>query len=130
MLGLQHIFSTQSLRDPILAIVEQAVQGEKLQTGRRGMDFWEILVLGVVRLGLNTNYDRLEDLSNNHRSLRGILGVEVADGYGLGKVYRLQTLKDNVGLLDEDSLMRINELVVAHGRQLIKKKKPKQIKRL
>lgn len=85
LLGLQHIFRTDTLRDSILAIVEKAVQGDKRQTGRPGMDLWEILVLGVVRLGLNANYDRLDDLANNHRSLRGILGVDVAGGFGWGK---------------------------------------------
>lgn len=130
LLGLQHIFRTDTLRDSILAIVEKAVQGDKRQTGRPGMDLWEILVLGVVRLGLNANYDRLDDLANNHRSLRGILGVDVAEGFGWGKEYHLQTLKDNVSLLDEDSIKQINELVVAHGRELLKKKGPKRRRRL
>jgi len=129
LLGLQHVFRTDTLRDSILALVEKAVQGDKPQTGRPGMDLWEILVLGVVRLGLNANYDRLDDLANNHRSLRGILGVDVAEGFGLGKEYHLQTLKDSVSLLDEDSIKQINELVVAHGRELLKKKGPKPRRR-
>ena len=44
-------------------------------TGRTGMDLWQILVLGVVRLGLDANFDRLEDLSNHHLLIRQMLGV-------------------------------------------------------
>jgi hypothetical protein len=36
----------------------------KKATGRPGMELWQMLVLGVVRLGLDANWDRREDLSN------------------------------------------------------------------
>ena len=123
--GLQHVFLDEELRESILALVESAVLGGKQSTGRPGMDLWEILVMGVVRLGLDADYDRLEDLANNHKSFRGILGVEVESGFGVGKVYKLQTLKDNVSLLDEATLGEINALVVKAGHKLVKKKRKK-----
>ena len=123
LLGLQHIFLDEVLRESVLSVVEEAVLQGKKRTGRPGMDLWEILVMGVVRLGLDADYDQLEDLANNHKSFRGILGVEVSDGFGLGKEYRIQTLKDNVSLLDEASIGRINTLVVQAGHKLVKKKR-------
>ena len=47
----------------------------KKATGRPGLDLWQILVLGVVRLGLNCDYDRLEHLANYDSLLRQILGL-------------------------------------------------------
>ena len=40
------------------------------------MDLWHILVLATVRVGLDIDYDRLEDLANHHRLIRLILGVD------------------------------------------------------
>ena len=39
------------------------------------MDYWHILVLASVRLGCNLKYDRLQDPAENHRRLRGIMGI-------------------------------------------------------
>lgn len=36
---------------------------------------WQVVVLAAVRLGCNLDYDQLQDLAENHRSLRGVLGV-------------------------------------------------------
>jgi hypothetical protein len=32
------------------------------------MEQWKILVLGVLRLGLGTDYDRIQELANQHIS--------------------------------------------------------------
>ena len=87
------------------------------------MSLWEILVLGTVRLCMEMDYDRLRDEANDHRSLRGILGVQTRRVFGEDKIYPLQTVKDNVRLLDEQTLDKINEVVVKAGHQLKKKKR-------
>ena len=84
------------------------------------MDLWHILVLSVVRLGLDADYDRLDDFSNHHKLIRQILGVETT--FGEGKVFSMQSIKDNISLLDEETIMQINEVVVSFGHQLVKKK--------
>ncbi len=38
------------------------------------MDQWCILVLDTLRLGLNADYDRIQELANQHRTLREMLG--------------------------------------------------------
>ena len=60
-------------------------------------------MLSSVRLSLDIDYDFLLDQANNHEALRGIMGVGKSD-FTRGKIYKLQTLKDNVGLLDEATL--------------------------
>jgi hypothetical protein len=86
------------------------------------MDLWQILVLGVVRLGLDANYDRLEHTANYDTLLRQMLGVaETPWGQG-AKVFHHQTLRDNVALVDEALLQEINALVAAAGRPVFAKK--------
>lgn len=118
--ALQHIYVTPELNEEVFRILEERVQKGKKKTGRYGMELWHILVLSVVRLGLDANYDRLEDFANHHKLIRQIMGVET--GFGEGKVFSMQSIKDNISLLDEETIRRINEVVVSSGHQLVKKK--------
>ena len=77
------------------------------------MSLWEILVLGAVLLTLDTNYDRLEHISNYDILARELLGVSTFGSHG--KRYPLQTIKDNVSLLTDEMLNEINELVAKEG---------------
>ena len=70
--GLQYIFVTPSLNEKILEILEKKILGDKKKTGRMGMSLWEILVLGVMRLNLDIDYDSLNDYANHHSTVRGI----------------------------------------------------------
>jgi len=119
--GLLHIFITPDLNESVFKILEQKVLSDKKKTGRLGMSLWELFVLGTVRLNLNIDYDRLHDLSNNHQSLRGLMGVETRKVFGDRKYYELQNLKDNLRLLDEQTLGKINEVIVKAGHRLKKK---------
>ena len=51
--GLQWIWLHPILRAKIFELLERVVLAGKKATGRPGMDLWQILVLGVVRLGLD-----------------------------------------------------------------------------
>lgn len=120
--ALQHIFVTPQLNEAVFALLENKITHTKKKTGRKGMDLWHILVLAVVRHTLSTNWDRLEDLANNHRLIRQILGVHV-EKFGIEEIeFAYQTIADNVGLIDEQLLQDINLLVVQHGQKLLKKK--------
>ncbi|MBM4055286.1 MAG: hypothetical protein FJ264_11600 [Planctomycetes bacterium] len=118
--ALQHIYATPELRDEVFRIVEEKVTRGKKKTGRYGMQLWHILVLAAVRLGLDADYDRLEDFANNHRLVRKIMGVETK--FGEDKVFPLQSIKDNVRLLDGETIGKINEIVVKEGYRLVNKK--------
>ncbi len=118
--ALQHIFITPELNAQVFSILEVKIKADKKNTGRTGMDLWEILVLATVRMALNTNYDRLHDMANFHKLIREIMGVE--NRLSEGKTYGLQTLKDNVCLLDEETVNQINTLVVETAHQFVLKK--------
>jgi len=119
--GLQHIYTTDSLREAVFSILEEKLAGEvDNDKGRPGMDLWNALVLATLRVNLNWDYDRLLEMANNHRSIRQMLGHGLFDD---GYDYKLQTIKDNVDLLDEATLQRINQVVVNGGHALLKKKK-------
>ena len=67
--ALQHIYARPTLRDSLLDAVAQDVNGvSSADCGRPGMQYWSILVLGAVRLGCNLNYDRLQNLAEEHPS--------------------------------------------------------------
>jgi IS5 family transposase len=123
--GLQHIYTTPELRARVFAILEEVVPMGRngkadTDTGRPGMEQWKILVLGVLRLGLNADYDRLHQLANEHKTIRQMLGhTGWADGEE--DLYQLQTIKDNLHLFTPELLDRINREVVAAGHQLVKK---------
>jgi IS5 family transposase len=123
--GLQHIYTTPDLRARVFAILEEVIPVGRhgkadAFTGRPGMEQWKILVLGVVRLGLNADYDRVHELANEHKTLRQMLGHT---GWADGEEdrYQLQTIKDNLRLFNPELLDRINREVVAAGHQLVKK---------
>jgi hypothetical protein len=78
---LQWIWMHPTLKTEILALLEARILGGKQATGRTGMDLWQILVLGVVRLGLDADWDRMEHLANYDLLLRQMLGV-CADPWG------------------------------------------------
>jgi len=122
--GLQYIYITSSLNSEVFELLESKIGNSK--TGRPGMSFWEILVLGTVRLTLDVNYDRLEHIANYDRLVREMLGVETK--FKNLKKYPIQTLKDNICLLTEELLEQINDLVVSAGHKLKKKSEELAIK--
>lgn len=114
--ALQHLYGQPKLRDELLALVEKDVNGETSRKhGRSGLNYWEITVLAAARLGCNLDYDKLQDLAENHRSLRHIMGVgdwqEEVD-------FDWRRIEDNVSKLHPETLKKINDLVVQAGHKL------------
>ena len=67
-------------------------------------------------LGLNTDYDRIQELANQHLTLRMMLGHGLFDSH---EDYRLQTLKDNLKLFTPAIMARIDTEVIGAGYQLL-----------
>ncbi|MCU7900837.1 MAG: hypothetical protein KZQ66_01440 [Candidatus Thiodiazotropha sp. (ex Lucinoma aequizonata)] len=81
-------------------------------------------MLGILRLGLNADYDRIQELANQHNTLRKMLGhSDWADK----KYHELQTLKDNLRLFTPEILDRINREVVPAGHKALKKARKKAL---
>ena len=127
LLGLRHIYCTPEIREQVFGILETIIPRKTSKNnGRLGMDLWNILVLGTIRLNCDWDYDKLREMADNHRTLRQMLGHGIDEE---GKRYPLQTLKDNVSLLTPEVLDRINQLVVHSGHKLIRNKKKDEVLR-
>jgi hypothetical protein len=126
--ALQYIFTTPALNEKVFLLLEEKICKNKKRTGRSGMDLWHILVLAVVRHATGTNWDRLHLMANGDRYVREIMGVHCIQN-GFEEIeFEYQTILDNVSLLDEDLLYKINAIVVEAGHQLLKKKENEVVK--
>ena len=120
--GLQWIWTHPTLKAAIFALLEAKILAGKKATGRTGMDLWQILVLGLVRLGLDADWDRLEHIANYDMLVRQMLGLPATPWGTDAKTFAHQTLRDNVALLDDELLKEINARVAAAGRAVFAKK--------
>jgi transposase, IS5 family len=121
LLGLQHLYINVDLRRKVFKILEGITPKEvDADKGRPGMDLWKILVLAILRVNCNWDYDKLHNIANEHKTVREFLGHTI---YEFDQTYGLQTLKDNISLLTPDMLDSINQLVIHAGHELIAKGK-------
>jgi IS5 family transposase len=112
--ALQHLYSDVSLRQELLRLVGKDVnQNTSRRHGRRGMNYWEIAVLAAARLGCNLDYDKLQDLAENHRSLRQIMGI--GDWQAEEVDFDWRRIEDNLIKLRPETLKKINDLIVRAG---------------
>jgi hypothetical protein len=125
--GLQWIFTTPSIHEQIFSLLEERIKGEKADTGRPGMDLWHVRVLGVVRLALDCDYDRLEYLVHYDGLLRQIMGLESSFREEFGQGFHQKTISENVCHVDAELLEEIDEIVVKAGRSLFKRKSGEKI---
>ncbi len=115
--ALQHIYSQPKLRDDILRVIARDVNGTaSARRGRRGLDYWQILVLAAVRLGCNFDYDKLQDLAEQHRALRQIMGIGKWDE---DTSFDWRRIQDNLVKIRPETVERINHLIVVEGHRLV-----------
>jgi hypothetical protein len=115
--ALQHVYVDVSSRRQLLDLVGKDVSGGRSRKlGRQGLDYWSITVLAAVRLGCNLDYDKLQDLAEQHRNLRLMMGI----GDWEEKVnFDWRRIRDNVCLLRPETVAKINQLIVAAGHELV-----------
>ena len=123
--GLQWMFINPEVNEAVFSILESKMGANRLRMGRPGMDLWHILVLGVVRLALGCDYDRLEYLVHYDRLLREIMGLEGSFDDDFGSTFQQKTISENVCYVDDEMLLEINQVVAKYGRELFKKKRKK-----
>jgi hypothetical protein len=121
--GLQYLYTQLPIRTAIFNLLEERLAPPEVskKNGRPGMTLWAILVLGVIRLDLNIDYDRLHDLANKHIDIRAMLG----HGMFNETYYHHQTLTDNISMFTPELLDELNQLVVNAGHVLVKKRPTK-----
>jgi IS5 family transposase len=115
--ALQHVYGDGGLRRELLGLVGKDVNhGTSRKRGRRGMNYWEITVLAAARLGCNLDYDKLQDLAENHRSLRQVMGI--GDWQAEEVDFDWRRIEDNLIKLRPETLKKINDLIVRAGHEL------------
>ena len=118
--ALQHIYRTPKVRDAILRAIARDVNGRSKATlGRPGLSYWEILVLAAARLGCDYDYDQLQDLAENHRALRQVMGIgdwEIAKEDR--KRFDWRRIESNVNLLRPETIAEIYQAIIQEGHRL------------
>lgn len=113
--GLQHLYARPKWRDQALQVIaEDVFRDVDPELGREGLSLWQIFVLASVRLGANFTYDHLQYLASNDRSLRAMMQV----GEWSREDFSWHRIRDNVSLVQPETLERINQLVVEEGHRL------------
>jgi hypothetical protein len=115
--GLQHIYSKPDLRDSILDLIASDVNAEtRRDIGRPGFDDWQILVLAGVRLGCDLDYDKLQDLAEQHRALRHIMGI---GDWDVKVSFNWKRIQKTICAIKPETLATINALIVSEGQVLV-----------
>ena len=120
--ALKEIYCNVEYNDKVFCIIEKYMSSVDRKNGRPGMNLWILFVLSQVRMCLGLSYDMLHNLSNNHRLLRQLLGVE--DEFGREPYeFEYQNIYDNVSKLSDAMLKELNDVIVEFGHREVFKKK-------
>ena len=114
--GLQLVYTNNQLRHKAVKIVAADLNEEsRRDVGRPGMDDWHVVVLAAVRLGCNFDYDKLQDQVENHRSLRGVMGI---GDWQDADQFTFRRIRDTLCNLKPATLEKLNNVIVEAGHTL------------
>jgi transposase, IS5 family len=114
--ALQHVYSRPEVRDHLLHLIARDVnQHSRPDCGREGFAYWQVLVLAAVRLGCNYDYDQLQDLAEQHRALRQMMGIGDWDE---DTSFNWRRIHDNVCLLLPATIDALSQALVAEGHRV------------
>jgi hypothetical protein len=123
--ALQEIYTQPKLRKQILELIAADVNANSREDiGREGFTHWQILVLAAVKLGCNFDYDKLQDLSEQHRNLRQMMNIGDWDNK---TSFHWRRIRDNIALIAPATIEKISHLIVGYGHQIVPEA-PKQIR--
>ena len=129
VLAIRTLYANIEYRNKVLNILENKIVGNKKKTGRLGMSLWEIFVLSQVRLCSNMSYDQLHNTANYNSQIRQLMGVELEWGFERIE-FSYQSVIDNVSLLDDQTIIKLNDVIVEFGHREVFKKKEQEALRL
>ena len=114
--AMQYLYKHPELRKTVTSLIAEDVNVDtRDDVGREGYSYWEILVLAAVRMGCNLNFDKLQDLAENHRALRGVMGI---GDWDQSTSFDWRRIRENVCKLKPATIERINQVIVSHGQEL------------
>jgi hypothetical protein len=97
--ALQHLYGDAEARCALLSLVGQDIN----QQSR-------------VRLGCDLDYDKLQDLAENHRRLQQLMGI--GDWQAEDVDFDGRRLEDHLTKLRPETLKKLNDLIVRAGHRL------------
>ena len=125
LLGLQHLYTNDDLREKTFALLEREVNPKaRKDTGRPGMNLWCILVLAILKQGLGCDFDRIAELASEHNTVRQMLGHGTFE-----HEYQVQTVIDNISLLSPKLLSEVSQMLAESGHKVAGKKAWRNIAR-
>jgi IS5 family transposase len=122
VLALLEIYNTPDYHNAIFNILSDIIVKGKKDTGRIGLNLWQIFVLAQFRLALDLDYDRLHYMVSSDSTLRQLLGIETETGFDRVEI-SYQRIIDNVHLLTNGAMIKINDIIVDFGHKKVFKKK-------
>ena len=110
LMGLYHLWVCVDVRLEVLEHIRYRYSLRvDVANGRPGLSFWQVLVLGILKQGLNCDYDRLAEYAKKHEDIRIMLQMSPRDCAKLSA----SKIAHNVKLvLDEEGLRFVNEVIV------------------
>lgn len=121
------IYNTETHFKQILDILEDKILSGKKKTGRKGLNLWQIFVIAQFRLALNLSYDQLHYMAFSDSTLRQLIGIERESGFKSEDI-SYQRIIDNVQLLDDETLIKINDVIVKFGHDIFNKKEEEALR--
>jgi len=114
--ALQHTFSQPKLRAKLCRLVANDLNPEsRRDVGRPGFDDWQVIVLAAVRHGCDLDYDKLQNLAEEHRSLRQLMQIGDWDQPTSFDWRRIQA---TLTQLKPETIQSMNQVIVAYGQDL------------
>ena len=114
--ALQHLFTQPQLRAKLCRLIANDLNPHsRRDVGRPGFDDWQVIVLAVVRHGCDFDYDKLQNLAEEHRSLRLLMGIGDWDQTTSFDWRRIQAALTQ---LKPQTIQAINQAIVAYGQAL------------
>ena len=117
LLGIQQLLCDREAVAEVQAVLDRDLFTDVNRAlGRPGMAPLQILILALLKQGLNCDYDRLHDLANEHQTLRMMLGHGPVLNFHR---YRQPTMIANISQLSHKALKELNVIVVRFGHKLL-----------
>lgn len=122
VIALLKIYKTPGYNCQLFSLLESCILKGKKKTGRKGLNLWQIFVLAQYRLAFNLDFDRLQYMTYSDSTLRQLLGIETESGFERRDI-SYQRIIDNLHLLDNETMSKINDVIVDFGHKKVFKKK-------
>ena len=121
--GIQYIYTNAQMRRQVFTLLSEQVRpGINMKVDRPGMDLWRVLVLAALKQGLGCEYGFVQELANQHKTVRQMLGHRTPFKQDKTSYYEWHTLVNNASQITPQILSQIGKLVVESGHQVARKK--------